>query len=102
MIARGHARGLDSIPAIFAITTDRLIVYTSSVFAILGLRALDSLLAGVMDRFHYRRVGLTVVLCFVDLKMLSAEAYKIPIAASLVVVATLLAGSIAAWTSEEA
>ena len=87
---------VDSIPAIFAITTDPFIVYTSNIFAILGLRALYFLLAGVMDKFHYLRVGLALVLCFVGVKMLIADVYKIPIAVSLAVVATLLAGSIAA------
>jgi tellurite resistance protein TerC len=87
---------VDSIPAIFAITTDPFIVYTSNIFAILGLRALYFLLAGVMDRFHYLRFALALVLGFVGVKMLIAEIYKIPIAASLAVVATLLAGSVVA------
>jgi TerC family integral membrane protein len=87
---------VDSIPAIFAVTRDPFIVYTSNIFAILGLRALYFLLANVMDRFHYLRVGLALVLCFIGVKMLIVDVYEIPIAVSLVVVASLLAGSIVA------
>jgi tellurite resistance protein TerC len=87
---------VDSIPAIFAITTDPFIVYTSNIFAILGLRALYFVLAGVMSQFHFLRIGLALVLVFVGLKMMLTDLYKIPIAASLAVVAALLAGSIAA------
>ncbi|MBI2212737.1 MAG: TerC family protein [Acidobacteria bacterium] len=87
---------VDSIPAIFAVTSDPFIVYTSNVFAILGLRALYFCLAGVMDKFHLLRVGLALVLVFVGTKMLIVEVIKIPIAISLVVVMLLLAGSIAA------
>ena len=67
---------VDSIPAIFAITTDPFIVYTSNVFAILGLRTFYFLLAGVVEKFHYLRVGLAVVLTFVGLKMLAEEFVK--------------------------
>ncbi len=87
---------VDSIPAIFAITTDPFIVYTSNIFAILGLRALYFLLSGAIGRFHYLDVGLGLVLCFVGAKMLIADLYKVPIALSLAAVATLLAGSIVA------
>jgi tellurite resistance protein TerC len=87
---------IDSIPAIFAITLDPFIVYTSNVFAILGLRALFFLLAGVMEMFHYLRVGLSFVLCFVGAKMLMVDFYKIPIGASLGVVAGILILSILA------
>ena len=87
---------VDSIPAIFAITLDPFIVYTSNVFAILGLRALFFLLAGVMEMFHYLRVGLSFVLCFVGAKMLLADFYKIPIGISLGVVAGILLLSILA------
>jgi tellurite resistance protein TerC len=87
---------IDSIPAIFAITLDPFIVYTSNVFAILGLRALFFLLAGVMEMFHYLRVGLSFVLCFVGAKMLMIDFYKIPIGASLGVVAGILILSILA------
>jgi tellurite resistance protein TerC len=87
---------VDSIPAIFAVTDDPFIVYTSNIFAILGLRALFFLLAGVMQRFHYLKVGLGLVLVFVGLKMVAADVYKIPTGASLGVVALLLAGSVIA------
>ncbi len=87
---------VDSIPAIFAITRDPFIVYTSNIFAILGLRALYFVLAGVMGKFHYLRVGLALVLAFVGTKMMITDLYKIPILASLIVVAALLAGSIVA------
>lgn len=87
---------IDSIPAIFGITLDPFIVYTSNVFAILGLRALFFLLAGVMEMFRYLRVGLSFVLCFVGLKMLVAEFYKIPIGISLGVVGGILLISILA------
>ncbi|MCS6800974.1 MAG: TerC family protein [Chloroflexota bacterium] len=92
---------LDSIPAIFAITTDPFIVYTSNVFAILGLRALYFLLAGVVDRFHLLRYGLAIVLGFIGLKLVGAVIghleiagreidLHIPTAVSLTVVATVL------------
>jgi tellurite resistance protein TerC len=87
---------VDSIPAIFAITRDPFIVYTSNIFAILGLRALYFVLAGVMDKFHFLRIGLALVLAFVGLKMLLTDLYKLPIGLSLTVVAALLAGSITA------
>jgi tellurite resistance protein TerC len=87
---------VDSIPAIFAVTRDPFIVFTSNIFAILGLRALYFALADVMDKFHYLRVGLALVLAFVGTKMMLADLYKIPIVASLAVVAMLLTGSIAA------
>ena len=74
---------VDSIPAIFAVTQDPFIVYSSNVFAILGLRALYFLLAGVIHRFHYLKVGLSVVLVFVGAKMLVADVYKVPIGVSL-------------------
>jgi tellurite resistance protein TerC len=88
---------VDSIPAIFAISTDPFIVYTSNIFAILGLRAMYFLLAGVIDKFHYLKYGLALVLLFVGVKMIIAElGYKIPILVSLGVIATLLVGSILA------
>ncbi|MCW5848651.1 MAG: TerC family protein [Anaerolineae bacterium] len=87
---------LDSIPAIFAITTDPFIVYTSNVFAILGLRALFFALAGVMGVFHYLRYGLAVVLAFVGVKMVLADVYKIPIGISLAVIAGILTISVIA------
>jgi TerC family integral membrane protein len=87
---------VDSIPAIFAVTTDPFIVYTSNIFAILGLRSLFFLLAGVMGRFRFLKVGLALVLIFVGAKMLIMEWWKIPIGGSLAVVAMLLGGSIVA------
>jgi tellurite resistance protein TerC len=87
---------LDSIPAIFAITTDPFIVYTSNVFAILGLRALYFALAGMMNLFHYLKVGLSVVLTFVGAKMLLAEVYPIPIAVALGVIGVVLLLSVLA------
>ena len=85
---------VDSIPAIFAITTDPFIVYTSNIFAILGLRNLYFVVAGFMEKFHYLKVGLAFVLLFVGVKMMIADFYKIPIIASLAVVAGLLAVSV--------
>ena len=86
---------VDSIPAIFAVTTDPFIVYTSNVFAILGLRSLYFALAGVMDKFHYLKIGLGVVLSFVGVKMLLAHtAWEIPTLLSLGVVVLILTLSI--------
>lgn len=87
---------VDSIPAIFAVTSDPFIVYTSNIFAILGLRALYFALSGVMEKFHYLRVGLALVLAFVGTKMLISGMFKIPIAISLGVVVILLGLAIAA------
>ena len=87
---------VDSIPAIFSITQEPFIVYSSNVFAILGLRALYFLLADVIHRFHYLKVGLSVVLVFVGVKMLAADVYKVPIGVSLGVIALVLAASTAA------
>jgi tellurite resistance protein TerC len=78
---------IDSIPAIFAITTDPFLVYTSNVFAILGLRSLYFLLAGVIDKFRFLRYGLAFILTFVGVKMLIAEKVHIPTVTSLLVVA---------------
>jgi tellurite resistance protein TerC len=86
---------VDSIPAVFAVTRDPFIVYTSNIFAILGLRAMYFVLAGVMDKFHYLKVGLALVLVFVGAKMTMTEIYRVPVAISLVVIAVLLAGSVA-------
>ncbi len=85
---------VDSIPAIFAVTSDPFIVYTSNIFAILGLRSLYFLLAGVIEQFHYLKVGLAFVLLFVGTKMVIVDIYKIPIALSLAVVAALIGGSV--------
>jgi tellurite resistance protein TerC len=84
---------VDSIPAIFAITTDPFIVLTSNVFAILGLRALYFLLAGMHERFHLLSYGLAVVLLFIGAKMLLIDVYKIPVSISLLVTAAILAVS---------
>jgi tellurite resistance protein TerC len=85
---------LDSIPAIFGVTRDPFLVYSSNVFAILGLRSLYFVLAGVIGRFHLLRYGLSVVLAFVGVKMLLSEWYKIPIAIALGVVALVLLASV--------
>ncbi len=82
---------VDSIPAIFAITTDPFIVLTSNVFAVLGLRAMFFLLAGMADRFHLLPYGLALVLAFIGTKMLLAGWVTIPVALSLGVVVTILA-----------
>jgi tellurite resistance protein TerC len=87
---------VDSIPAIFAVTTDPFIVFTSNIFAILGLRALYFALAGMMEKFHYLKVGLSLVLAFVGTKMLLAGVYKIPMLASLGVIAALLGAAVVA------
>ncbi len=87
---------LDSIPAIFAVTTDPFIIYTSNVFAILGLRSLYFLLAGIMGYFRYLRYGLAGVLGFIGVKLLIMDLVKIPIGVSLMVVGTLLALSVLA------
>ncbi len=84
---------VDSIPAIFAITRDPFIVFTSNIFAILGLRALYFCISGFVSRLRYLKVGLALVLIFVAFKMLVSEFYKIPIGISLAVVFLLLAGS---------
>jgi tellurite resistance protein TerC len=93
---------VDSIPAIFAVTQDPFIVYTSNVFAILGLRALYFLLANVMDKFQYLKFGLSAVLVFIGVKMVIVDFYKIPTAVSLAVVAGILTVSILAslWKSK--
>jgi tellurite resistance protein TerC len=85
---------VDSIPAIFAVTTDPFLVFTSNAFAILGLRALYFLLAGMMGRFVHLKAGLAAVLVFVGAKMLVSDVYHFPIWASLGVIATLIGGSV--------
>ena len=85
---------LDSIPAIFAITRDPFIVFTSNIFAILGLRSLYFLLAGAMSNFRDLGAGLALVLCFVGLKMLLSGIYELPVGWSLAIVALLIGGSI--------
>jgi tellurite resistance protein TerC len=85
---------VDSIPAIFAITSDPFIVLTANIFAILGLRALYFLLADLADRFHLLAYGLALVLVFIGSKMLLIDLVKIPIGYALLVTAGLIAGSI--------
>lgn len=87
---------VDSIPAIFAITTDPFIVFTSNIFAIMGLRALYFLLADIADRFHLLKYGLAMVLTFIGSKMLIMPWYHVPVAASLVIVAVLIGASMIA------
>jgi tellurite resistance protein TerC len=95
---------VDSIPAVLAISTDPFIVYTSNVFAILGLRSLFFAISGIMRLFHYLHYGLSIVLSFVGLKMLLTDIYKIPIVISLGTIATVLLLSILAsilWPARE-
>ncbi len=87
---------VDSIPAIFAITTDPFIVFTSNIFAIMGLRALYFLLADVADRFHLLKYGLAMVLTFIGTKMLIMPWYHVPVGASLAIVAVLIGSSVIA------
>ena len=96
---------VDSIPAILAITNDPFIVYTSNVFAILGLRALFFALAGIMTLFHHLHYGLSLILVFIGFKMLLADVYKMPIVIALSVVAGILIMSVVAsvvWPRKQA
>src|SRR5205809_543099 len=118
---------VDSIPAIFGVTTDRFIVYTSNVFAILGLRTFYFLLAGVVEKFHYLKIGLGIVLAFIGVKMLlpllsmlltalftalgttslatyAHDIHEIPIGVALIIVVVVLLASVAAsliWPPKE-
>jgi len=85
---------VDSIPAIFAITLDPFIVYTSNVFAILGLRSLYFLLANALTRFIYLKSAISVLLCFVGIKMVMVDIYKIPTEWSLLMILLILGGGI--------
>ena len=90
---------VDSVPAIFAVTREPLIVFTSNVFAILGLRAMYFMLAGAVERFHFLKYGLALILIFVGIKMVWLNGLfdgKFPTAWSLGIIALLLAGSVAA------
>jgi tellurite resistance protein TerC len=87
---------VDSIPAIFAVTDDPFIVFTSNIFAILGLRAMYFLLADVAGRFHLLKYGLAVILMFIGVKMLLLDVYKIPVGTALGIVALILLASVAA------
>jgi tellurite resistance protein TerC len=86
----------DSIPAIFAVTTDPFIVFTSNMFAIFGLRSLYFALAGIMDLFRYLKIGLALVLIFIGAKMLLSGVFHVPILVSLGVIVLLLGGSVVA------
>jgi tellurite resistance protein TerC len=89
---------VDSIPAIFAVTQQPFLVFTSNAFAILGLRAMYFLLADLIHRFVYLKLGLAMVLVWVGVKMLLLEIYKIPTGVSLAVVVALLTGAVtASW-----
>jgi tellurite resistance protein TerC len=90
---------VDSIPAIFAVTRDTFIVFTSNAFAILGLRALYFLLAGMLGRFAHLKTGLAAILVFVGTKMLISDLYKVPIWASLAVIGLTLTVAVAASMS---
>jgi tellurite resistance protein TerC len=87
---------MDSIPAVISITTDPLVVYTSNVFAILGLRALFFLLANLMGMFRFMKAGISLILVFVGLKMLGGHFYHVPTGVSLCVIAGILTAAIAA------
>jgi tellurite resistance protein TerC len=96
---------VDSIPAVLAVSRDPFVVYTSNIFAVMGLRSLYFLLAKMMDRFHRLKTGLAVVLAFVGIKMCIAEWVPIPVQYSLLVIAAILAGSVVAslaWPAEQA
>ena len=93
---------VDSIPAVFAITTDPFVVLTSNIFAILGLRAMYFLLAGVADRFSLLKYGLAIVLMFIGVKMLLIDLYEIPVGFSLAVVAVIIGASVWASLRKEA
>jgi tellurite resistance protein TerC len=81
---------IDSVPAVFAITTDPFIVFTSNIFAILGLRALYFLLAGLMNKFTYLKTGLAIILGFIGLKMLLHSFVKIPVGVTLIFILVVL------------
>ncbi|HEU5173935.1 MAG TPA: TerC family protein [Gemmatimonadaceae bacterium] len=85
---------VDSIPAIFAVTTDPFLVFTSNIFAILGLRSMYFLLAAVVHKFHLLKYGLALILTFVGVKMLLVDIYKVPIMASLAVIVGVLVASV--------
>ena len=95
---------IDSIPAIFGVTTDPFLVYTSNIFAVMGLRSLYFLLAAVVDRFHLLKYGLALILSFVGFKMLAERWIEIDVALSLLIIVSVLAISIAAslvWTGDK-
>jgi tellurite resistance protein TerC len=95
---------VDSIPAVLAISTDPLIVFSSNIFAILGLRALYFVLQGFMKLFHYLHYGLTLILMFIGVKMLISDIFKIPTAIALAVLGLILTVSIVAsliWPAKD-
>ena len=95
---------VDSIPAVLAISKDPFIVYTSNVFAILGLRSLFFAISGLMKLFHLLHYGLAAILSFVGIKMLIEDFFHVPVAASLLVIASILAASILSsiiWPDKE-
>jgi tellurite resistance protein TerC len=95
---------IDSIPAIFGVTTDPFIVFTSNIFAVMGLRSLYFLLAAVVDRFHLLKYGLAIILSFVGFKMLTEKFIEIDIVLSLTIILSVLALSIVAslvWPQRE-
>ena len=88
---------LDSIPAVFAISQNRLVIYTSNVFAVLGLRSLFFLLKGAVDKFSHLQQGIAIVLIFIGLKMLAEIPFigiHVPVYISLIVIVVCLAGAI--------
>jgi tellurite resistance protein TerC len=87
---------VDSIPAIFAVTNDPFIVFSSNIFAILGLRAMYFLLADFAERFHLLKYGLAIILMFIGVKMLLLDVYKIPVGIALAIVGLILLASIGA------
>ena len=87
---------VDSIPAVFAVTRDPFLVYTSNIFAILGLRSLYFVFAGIMEKFYYLKLGLSVILTFVGVKMVLADVFSLPTTLSLVVIAVVLTIAIVA------
>lgn len=87
---------IDSVPAIFSVTTDTFLVFSSNAFAILGLRSLYFLLAGAVDKFRYLKPGLAALLIFAGLKILLADIVPIPIPLSLAVIVTILTTAIGA------
>jgi tellurite resistance protein TerC len=87
---------VDSIPAIIAVTSDPFIVFTSNIFAILGLRAMYFLLVDMAERFHLLKYGLAVILMFIGVKMLLLDVYKIPVGIALGIVGLILSASVAA------
>jgi tellurite resistance protein TerC len=87
---------VDSVPAVFSVTLDPYIVFFSNIFAILGLRSLFFLVMDVMNRFHYLKLGLAVLLSFVGLKMLLSHFFKLSTNHSLIIIASILALSVIA------